>query len=141
MNPEFVQENQSVSRKGVLRGFHFQQGKHAQAKLVRVVKGEVQDVAVDLRKGSKTFGRHFSIILNDKNRYQLYIPRGFAHAFLCLSDEVIFSYKCDAYYHKASESGIIYNDTTLKVQWQLPEASLILSEKDKNLPLFKALFL
>ncbi|MCB0375157.1 MAG: dTDP-4-dehydrorhamnose 3,5-epimerase, partial [Sinomicrobium sp.] len=137
---EFVQENQSVSRKGVLRGFHFQRGQSAQAKLVRVVKGEVQDVAVDLRRDSKTFGQHFSIILNDKDNYQLYIPKGFAHAFLSLTGEVVFSYKCDAYYDATSESGIIYNDPVLNVRWQLPDEAIILSGKDSNLPGFRSLF-
>ena len=136
----FVQENQSVSKKGVLRGFHFQRGKNAQAKLVSVIHGEVQDVVVDLREGSETFGKHFSIILNHTNKYQFYIPKGFAHAFLCLTENVIFSYKCDAYYDKASESGIIYNDKTLRVPWKLPEPSIIVSEKDKNLPTFNTLF-
>jgi dTDP-4-dehydrorhamnose 3,5-epimerase len=138
--PEFVQENQSISKKGVLRGFHFQKGQHAQAKLVRVVRGAVQDVVVDLRKDSRTFGKYFSIILDDKNNYQLYIPKGFAHAFLCLTDGVIFSYKCDAYYHPTSESGILYKDETLNVQWELPEEALSLSEKDKTLPMFRTLF-
>ena len=141
IHPDFVQENHSVSRKGVLRGFHFQKGEHAQAKLVRVVKGEVQDVVVDLRKKSGTFGKHFSIILNAITHHQLYIPRGFAHAFLCLTDAVIFSYKCDAYYNPGSESGIIYNDKSLNVQWAFPEEKLILSEKDKKLPRFEALHL
>lgn len=138
--PAFVQENQSISKKGVLRGFHFQKGEHAQAKLVRVVRGAVQDVVVDLRKESETFGKHFSIILDDVNNYQLYVPKGFAHAFLCLTDAVIFSYKCDAYYHPPSESGILCKDKTLNVWWELPEEMLILSEKDKNLPTFTSLF-
>jgi dTDP-4-dehydrorhamnose 3,5-epimerase len=137
---EFVQENQSISKKGVLRGFHFQKGKNVQAKLVRIVKGQVQDVVVDLRKESKTFGTHFSVILDDINNYQLYIPKGFAHAFLCLTEEVIFSYKCDAYYNAASEAGIIYNDKTLNIQWKLPDETIILSEKDKHLPAFNELF-
>lgn len=138
--PDFVQENQSVSEKGVLRGLHFQKGAHAQAKLVRVIKGEVQDVVVDIRKESETFGKHFSIRLNDKTNHQLYIPGGFAHGFLCLTDEVIFSYKCDAYYHPESESGIIYNDPTLNIQWELPDEELILSERDENLIDFRSLF-
>lgn len=141
ISPVFVQENQSVSKKGVLRGLHFQRGKDAQAKLVRVIKGEVQDVVVDLRKNSHTFGKHFSAILNDRNNHLLYLPKGFAHAFLCLSNEAIFSYKCDAYYNPASEAGIIYNDKTLNVQWQLPESEIVLSEKDRNLPGLKEFIL
>ncbi len=140
INTNFVQDNQSISKKGVLRGFHFQTDAYAQAKLVRIIKGEVQDVVVDLRKESKTFGQHFSIMLNDKNNMQLYIPKGFAHAFLSLTQTTIFSYKCDAFYHKTSENGIIYNDSTLNVKWKLASKSIIISEKDKNLPTFKALF-
>jgi dTDP-4-dehydrorhamnose 3,5-epimerase len=135
----FVQDNQSVSKKGVLRGFHFQNGEHAQSKLVRVIKGEIQDVVVDIRKDSETFGQHFSIKLSEENNLQLFIPEGFAHAFLCLTDEVIFSYKCDRYYHKDSEQGIIYNDKDLNVEWELPESEFILSEKDLNLPVFNKL--
>ncbi len=135
----FVQDNQSVSKKGVLRGFHFQTGEYAQSKLVRVVKGEVQDVVVDIRKDSPTFGQHFSVKLNEENNLQLFISEGFAHAFLCLTNEVIFSYKCDRYYHKDSEQGIIYNDKDLNIKWELPESEFILSEKDLNLPSFKNL--
>lgn len=137
---DFVQDNQSVSGKGVLRGFHYQRGENAQAKLVRVVKGVVQDVVVDLRRDSGTFGRHFSVILSDENHRQLYVPKGFAHAFLCVTAEVIFSYKCDAYYNAASEAGIIYNDPTLNVAWQLPEETIIVSEKDRKLPGFGEVF-
>lgn len=132
----FMQDNQSVSKKGVLRGFHFQDGEYAQSKLVRVVKGEIQDVVVDIRKDSETHGQHFSVNLSDENNLQLFIPQGFAHAFLCLTDEVIFSYKCDQYYQKGSEQGILYNDKDLNVKWELPESEFILSEKDLNLPLF-----
>src|SRR5690606_25463817 len=135
----FVQDNQSVSKKGVLRGFHFQNGKYAQSKLVRVVKGVAQDVVIDIRKDSPTFGQHFSVKLSGENNVQLFIPEGFAHAFLCLTDEVIFSYKCNQYYHKDSEQGILYNDKDLNVKWELPESEFILSEKDLNLPLFKNL--
>ena len=136
----FVQDNQSKSSKGVLRGLHFQTGDYAQAKLVQVVKGKVLDVCVDVRKESLTFGEHFSLILDDKNRKQLYIPRGFAHGFVVLEDNTIFSYKCDNFYNKASESGIIYNDETLKIDWNFSEDKLIISEKDKLLPTLKNLF-
>lgn len=137
---DFVQDNQSTSSKGVLRGLHFQTGKYTQAKLVRTIKGSVLDVCVDIRKDSNTFGQHFSIILDDKNLKHLFIPRGFAHGFLVLEDDTIFSYKCDNYYHKPSESGIIYNDKDLKIDWGFPENQLILSEKDKQLPTFESLF-
>jgi len=136
----FVQDNQSVSKKGVLRGLHFQSGPFAQAKLVRVVKGKVLDVCVDLRPDSKTFGNHFSIILDDKKNQQLFIPRAFAHGFVVLEDNTIFSYKCDNYYNKTSESGILYNDSRLNIDWSLSESQLLLSEKDKQLPTFESLF-
>lgn len=131
---EFVQDNLSISTKGVLRGLHFQRGEKAQAKLVQVVKGRVLDIVVDIRRGSETFGKSFSIILDDVERLQLYVPRGFAHGFITLSEESIFSYKCDNYYDKASEGGIIYNDATLALDWHLPEGELIISEKDLELP-------
>lgn len=134
LNVNFVQDNESFSSKGVLRGLHFQKGEFAQAKLVRVIKGEVLDIAVDIRPKSPTFGEHFSIVLSEKNKKQLFIPRGFAHGFLVLSDTAIFSYKCDNYYKKSSEGGIIYNDPTLNIDWQFPEEDLIISEKDKLLP-------
>lgn len=133
----FVQDNESYSTKGVLRGLHFQKGNYAQTKLLRVIKGRVLDVAVDLRKGSKTFGSHVSIELSGDNKKQLFIPRGFAHGFVVLSDKAIFSYKCDNYYNKASESGIIYNDKDLKIDWNLPAEELTISEKDKQLATFK----
>lgn len=134
----FVQDNQSLSSKGVLRGLHFQEGDYAQAKLVRVVKGKVLDVCVDLRKESTTFGQHFSIVLDDKEHKQLYIPKGFAHGFLVLEDQTIFSYKCDDFYHKESERGIIYNDPDIGISWDLPTNELILSERDRKLPTFKS---
>ena len=134
----FVQDNQSLSSKGVLRGLHFQEGDYAQAKLVRVVKGKVLDVCVDLRKEAKTFGQHFSIVLDDKEHKQLYIPKGFAHGFLVLEDQTIFSYKCDDFYHKESERGIIYNDPDIGISWDLPTNELILSERDRKLPTFKS---
>ena len=135
----FVQDNESFSTKGTLRGLHFQKGSYAQAKLTRVVQGTVLDVAVDLRENSPTFGTHFSIELSSENKKQLFIPRGFAHGFVVLSDTAIFSYKCDNYYHKDSESGIIYNDPTLNIDWKLPNDQLQLSKKDLELQQFKSL--
>lgn len=133
---DFVQDNQSISSKGVLRGLHFQRGKMAQAKLVRVVKGRVLDIVVDIRKDSETFGKSFSIVLDDVENKQLFVPRGFAHGFITLEDQSIFEYKCDNYYDKVSEGGIIYNDATLALDWHLPEEQLIISEKDLELPSF-----
>lgn len=130
----FVQDNQSYSTKGVLRGLHLQKGASAQSKLVRVVKGEVLDVAVDLRQGSKTYGKHFSIRLSDDNHLQLFIPKGFAHGFVVLSDDAIFQYKCDNYYDKAAEGGIYYADPDLAIDWMLPYDQLIISPKDLELP-------
>lgn len=133
----FVQDNQSTSLKNVIRGLHFQTGHFEQSKLVRVIKGKVLDVCVDLRKKSPTFGKYFSIVLDDVNHKQLYIPKGFAHGFVVLNDNTIFSYKCDNYYNKTSESGIIYNDKDLAIDWQVPDKHLILSNKDKLLPTLK----
>lgn len=130
----FIQDNESQSCRGVLRGLHLQTGSYAQAKLVRVLQGEVLDVAVDLRKNSPTFGQHFSLLLNDTNKKQLFIPRGFAHGFLVLSPTAVFSYKVDNVYSKTHESGIAYNDPELKIEWPLPASELLLSEKDKMLP-------
>jgi len=132
----FVQDNQSHSTKGVLRGIHFQIGEFAQAKLVRVVKGRVLDVAVDLRKSSPTFGKYFSAILSDTSKTQLFVPRGFGHGFVVLSDEVDFVYKCDNFYNKAAEGGIKYNDPFININWQMPEDQLLVSEKDLLLPNF-----
>ncbi|WP_369999117.1 dTDP-4-dehydrorhamnose 3,5-epimerase [Winogradskyella sp.] len=137
LNINFVQDNESQSSKGVLRGLHYQKGKFAQAKLVRVIKGKVLDIAVDLRKNSTTFGEYVSVILSEENKMQLFIPRGFAHGFLVLEDDTIFSYKCDNFYNKESESGIIYNDKELNIDWKYSENELILSEKDLHLPSFK----
>ncbi len=137
---KFVQENQSKSHKGVLRGLHFQEGDHAQAKLVSVIKGAVLDIVVDIRKDSKTFGQHFSIILDSKENKQLFIPRGLAHGFLTLKNNTIFNYKCDNYYNKASEKGVIYNDSQLKIDWKHPKEKLLISDKDINLPTFQSLF-
>ena len=134
---DFVQDNQSISKKGVLRGLHFQKGEYAQAKLVRVIKGEVMDVAVDLRPDSSTFGKHVSVILNETNNLQLFVPRGFAHGFITLSEEAIFAYKCDNYYNKPSESGIIYSDPDLDIDWKIPKMEVQLSQKDLVLPFFK----
>jgi dTDP-4-dehydrorhamnose 3,5-epimerase len=130
----FVQDNLSVSKKGVLRGLHFQKGNHAQAKLVQVLKGEVLDVVVDLRPHSPTFRQHFRIKLSELKTQFLFIPKGMAHGFLALQDETIFAYKCDNYYNKDSESGIIYNDTDLAIDWDFPEEKIHLSSKDQRLP-------
>jgi len=130
----FVQDNQSYSSKGVLRGLHYQCGEHAQAKLVRVLEGEVLDVAVDLRPDSETYGQSYSILLSEENKKQFYIPRGFAHGFIVLSEKATFFYKCDNFYNKESEGGLIYNDPSLAIDWGIPENELIISEKDKVLP-------
>ncbi|MEZ4801568.1 MAG: dTDP-4-dehydrorhamnose 3,5-epimerase [Gelidibacter sp.] len=133
----FVQDNESLSPRGVLRGLHYQTREWAQAKLVRVIEGSVLDVVVDIRKESETFGQQFSIELSASNKKQLFIPKGFAHGFVVLSDSAIFLYKCDNYYNKEYEGGIIYNDQTLNIDWQLPEADFIISDKDKALPTFE----
>ncbi|MBG9375725.1 dTDP-4-dehydrorhamnose 3,5-epimerase [Panacibacter sp. DH6] len=133
----FVQDNQSASVRGVLRGLHFQRGEHAQAKMVRVLQGSVLDVAVDIRKDSPTFGKHFTLELTDKSRTQLYIPRGFAHGFVVLSETAVFFYKCDNLYNKQAEGGLMYNDPSLNIDWQIKEADLILSDKDKVNPLLQ----
>lgn len=134
-NPiSFVQDNESFSSKGVLRGLHYQIGEFAQAKLVRVVKGSVLDVAVDVRKDSPTFGQHITVELSGDNKRQLFVPRGFAHGFIVLSETVILSYKCDNFYNKDFEGGVIYNDPALSIDWKLPESSFIISEKDLVLP-------
>jgi dTDP-4-dehydrorhamnose 3,5-epimerase len=130
LNVQFVQDNQSKSSKGVLRGLHFQLGAHAQAKLVRVLEGKVLDVAVDIRLNSKTFGQHVAVELTADNHTQLFVPRGFAHGFVVLSDFATFFYKCDNYYHKLSEGGINFNDPQLGINWKLPSDELLLSEKD-----------
>lgn len=128
----FVQDNQSKSKKGVLRGLHFQY-KHPQGKLVRVTKGEVFDVAVDLRKNSKTYGKWYGVILSEENKRQFYIPEGFAHGFLVLSEEAEFVYKCTDYYHPEDEGGIIWNDPDINIDWPLDKVQeVILSEKDKK---------
>ncbi len=136
LNVSFVQDNQSKSTRGVLRGIHFQQGEHAQAKLVRVLEGRVLDVAVDLRKNSRTFGQWETVELTGDNHVQFFVPRGFGHGFVVLSDTATFFYKCDNFYNKASEGGIIYNDADLNIDWQIKESEVLLSDKDKILPTF-----
>jgi len=131
MNRHFVQDNVSKSSYGVLRGLHLQKGDMAQAKLVSCLEGRVWDVAVDLREDSPTFGRWFGVELSAENRLQFYIPRGFAHGFSVLSPTAVFAYKCDNFYNKESEGGIIWNDAELGIDWKLPMSDIILSEKDK----------
>ena len=134
---EFVQDNHSKSTKGVLRGLHFQK-EFPQAKLVRVIKGEVYDVAVDLRKDSKTYVKYYGVTLTQENKLQFFIPRGFAHGFLVLSDEAEFTYKCDELYHPNDEGGVIWNDKTINIEWPLEKVDeVIQSEKDKNWPELK----
>lgn len=128
----FIQDNESQSTFGVLRGLHYQKGEYSQAKLVRVIKGKVLDVAVDMRKSSPTFGKHVSVLLNDKNKRQFFIPRGFAHGFLVLSEEATFTYKVDNPYTPAAEASILYCDETLAINWPIAEQQLVLSEKDKK---------
>ncbi len=130
----FVQDNQSFSTKGVLRGLHYQCGVHAQAKLVRVLHGEVLDVAVDLRPESPTYGQYEAVVLSAENQTQFFVPRGFAHGFLVLSSTATFFYKCDNYYNKESEGGLKFNDETLNINWNVPFEALIISDKDKVLP-------
>jgi len=126
----FVQDNQSYSSYGVIRGLHAQTGAFAQAKLVRVTKGEVLDVAVDARPGSPTYGQHVAVRLSAENKLQLYIPRGFVHGFSVLSETAEFLYKCDNYFNKSSETGVIYNDTDLSIDWQIPADRVSVSDKD-----------
>jgi len=133
----FCQDNEAKSTKNVLRGLHYQLPPHAQSKLVRVVKGSVLDVVVDVRKNSPTFGKHLTVELNDIDKHQLFIPKGFAHGYLVLSNEAIFAYKVDAYYNPKSEAGILYNDPQLDINWQVNENDLIISEKDKIQSLLK----
>ena len=131
----FVQDNESMSKYGVLRGLHFQRGAHAQSKLVRVVRGRVLDVAVDIRRGSPTFGRHVSVELSGDNKRQFFVPRGFAHGFSVLSDEATFQYKCDNLYAPESEGAIAWNDPSLGIDWRLAPEDVILSPKDSAHPL------
>ncbi|NLY23446.1 MAG: dTDP-4-dehydrorhamnose 3,5-epimerase [Bacteroidales bacterium] len=130
----FLQDNESKSTYGVLRGLHFQKPPFEQAKLVRVVKGKVLDIAVDLREDSPTYGRHVATELSEENKWQLFIPRGFAHGFVVLSEEVIFQYKCDNYYMPEYEGALLWNDPQLNIDWMLPEEDIRLSEKDKKNP-------
>lgn len=132
---QFVQDNESKSRYGVLRGLHFQKGKDAQSKLVRVIKGRVLDVAVDIRKGSPSFGQHVAVELSGENHRQIFIPRGFAHGFVVLSEEAVFQYKCDNLYAPQSEGAIRWNDPALGIDWRIPAGDVVLSEKDKKHPL------
>ncbi|WP_104735099.1 dTDP-4-dehydrorhamnose 3,5-epimerase [Hanstruepera ponticola] len=139
---DFIQDNESFSTKGVLRGLHYQEGEFAQAKLVRVIKGSVLDVVVDIRKNSTTFGEHFSILLTEENKKQFFVPKGFAHGFVVLSNTAIFSYKCDNFYNKPAERGILFSDSSLNIDWKLPYNELIVSEKDIALPTMeKAVFI
>lgn len=133
----FVQDNESGSVRNVVRGLHFQKPPYSQSKLVRVVKGRVLDVSVDIRKGSPTFGKHVAVELSDENNLQLFIPRGFAHGFAVLSDEVIFQYKCDAFYAPQAEGAIAWNDPDLGIDWKIPESEAILSPKDTDNPKLK----
>lgn len=134
---DFCQDNEAKSSSNVLRGLHYQLPPFAQSKLVRVIKGKVLDVAVDIRKDSKTFGQKVVVELSEENKCQLFIPKGFAHGYVTLSDETIFCYKVDNYYNKESERGILFNDPSLDINWQLPIEKLTISEKDKLQPLFK----
>jgi dTDP-4-dehydrorhamnose 3,5-epimerase len=133
----FVQDNQSYSTYGVIRGLHYQTGEYAQAKLIRVLKGSILDIVVDLRKNSPTFGQHLSLELTDVDKKQLFIPRGLAHGFVVLSNTAEIFYKCDNYYNKEAEGGIIYNDKQLNIDWLLPDNKLIISLKDLKLPTLK----
>ena len=131
---DFVQDNESLSSKGVVRGLHWQAAPHTQAKLVRVIRGAVWDVAVDIRKGSPTFGKYVSAILTGDNKKQMFIPRGFAHGFVVLEDETLFSYKCDNLYCKESERGLMFDDPALKIQWPEIDVEIKLSDKDQKHP-------
>ena len=136
---EFVQDNESFSRKGVVRGLHWQAAPHTQAKLVRVVRGAVWDVAVDIRRGSPAFGRHVAVTLTGENKRQLFVPRGFAHGFIVLEDNTLFGYKCDNLYCPAADRGMRFDDPALGIEWPEMEVELSLSEKDRNLPAFSGI--
>ncbi|KAA0690813.1 dTDP-4-dehydrorhamnose 3,5-epimerase [Halopseudomonas laoshanensis] len=131
---EFIQDNESSSSRGVLRGLHFQLAPHAQSKLVRVIKGAVLDVAVDIRQGSPTFGQHVAVELTEENKHQLFVPRGFAHGFVVLSEQAIFAYKVDNYYSPECDRGLAWNDPDLNIDWQVPEQDIKLSDKDARQP-------
>lgn len=139
INVNFVQDNESFSSKNVLRGLHFQKGIHAQSKLIRVISGEILDVVVDLRSYSPTYLKHFTVKISSDNKKQVFVPKHFAHGFLVLSDTAIINYKCDNFYNKESESGIIFNDTALNINWGITENELIISDKDRSLPTLKEL--
>lgn len=134
---DFIQDNESKSSFGVLRGLHYQKGEYSQAKLVRVIKGEVLDVAVDLRQSSPTFGKHVSVLLTEENKRQFFIPRGFAHGFLVLSEEAIFTYKVDNAYAPHAEASILYCDESLAIDWPIADFQIIMSEKDKQAKVFR----
>jgi dTDP-4-dehydrorhamnose 3,5-epimerase len=136
LNYHFVQDNESFSKYGTLRGLHFQKGDSAQAKFVRVLQGKVLDVVVDLRKKSETFGKSFSVELSEENKRMFMIPRGFAHGFIVLSETALFTYKCDNFYSPGNEGGLLYNDSHLNIDWKVPTEKIILSEKDKVNPTF-----
>jgi dTDP-4-dehydrorhamnose 3,5-epimerase len=133
----FVQENESKSRYGVVRGLHYQRGEAAQAKLVSVVRGRVLDVAVDIRKGSPTFGQYVAAELSDENKRQMFVPRGFAHGFAVLSDEALFQYRCDNYYAPSAECGIAWNDPKIAIDWGIPSDKIVLSAKDQQNPMLE----
>ena len=137
LNIHFVQDNQSFSTKGVLRGMHYQKGTHAQSKLVRVLSGEVLDIVVDIRPNSPTYGKYLSIMLSAENQLQFFISKGFAHGFLVLSETATFFYKCDNFYNASAEAGIIYNDPKVNIDWRMPLDQLIISDKDKRQPLLE----
>lgn len=137
LDVHFVQDNQSYSTQGVLRGLHYQTGEHAQAKLVRVLQGEVLDVAVDIRPDSPTYGQHVSVVLSAENNRQLFVPRGFAHGFVVLSDTATFFYKCDNFYNKESEGGIRYDDPSLQIDWKMNQEQFLISDKDIELPMLE----
>ncbi|MBS1684039.1 MAG: dTDP-4-dehydrorhamnose 3,5-epimerase [Bacteroidetes bacterium] len=133
----FVQDNESKSQYGVVRGLHYQLDPHAQAKLVRVIYGEVLDVVVDIRRGSPTYGQKYEVLLSGENKRQLFIPRGFAHGFSVLRDDTVFSYKCDNFYNKDSEGGVLLSDPDLAIDWRIPADKMVISAKDKNNPPLK----
>lgn len=137
LNVHFVQDNQSFSSKGVLRGLHYQTGEYAQAKLVQVLQGEVLDVAVDIRPESETYGKYVAVLLTSENKRQFFVPRGFAHGFLVLSETALFAYKCDNFYNKESEGGIAFDDKTIGIEWNFPKEKFIISEKDQHNPTLK----
>jgi dTDP-4-dehydrorhamnose 3,5-epimerase len=139
LNVDFVLGNQSISQYGVVRGLHLQKGEFSQAKLVRVIKGKILDVVVDVRKDSETFGKVFSVELSGDNNKQLFVPRGFLHGFSVLEDDTIVSYKCDNFYYPEAEDGVMFNDLDLKIDWKIPSEKIVLSEKDKCLKRFKNL--